>query len=134
MFYIEDKTFNVLCVEDDISTQKILKDYLTKKFSLNFEPQSTVLGAQRYIQAEPYDTVDLIVCDWMLPVWDASYLIKDLYSLGKVVIFFTCLEENDLKSRVKSIIGFYPKSFKYVQKATKDYLAKLTGFISEEIK
>ena len=134
MFYIEDKTFNVLCVEDDISTQKILKDYLTKKLPLNFEPQSTVLGAQRYIQAEPYDTIDLIVCDWMLPVWDASYLIKDLYSLGKVVIFFTCLDEDDLKNRVKTILGFYPKNFKYVQKATRDYLAKLTRFISEEMK
>jgi DNA-binding response OmpR family regulator len=134
MLYIEDKIFNVLCVEDDITTQKILKDYLTKKLPLHFDSQSTVLGAQRFIQAEPYDSIDLIICDWMLPVWDASYLIKDLYNIGKPVVFYTCLEEDEIKNHVNRILGFYPYNFNYIRKASKDYLAKLTGFISEKIK
>ena len=134
MLCIEDKTFNVLCVEDDRFTQKILKDYLTKKLPLNFEPQSTVLGAQRYIQAEPYDTVDLIICDWMLPIWDASYLIKDLYNIGKPVVFYTCLEEDEIKDHVNRILGFYPCNFNYIRKSSKENLLRLSKIIKDCMK
>jgi|11BtaG_2_1085332.scaffolds.fasta_scaffold04519_8 CheY-like chemotaxis protein len=125
-------TLKIMHIEDDIVNQSMIKAYLKTKHKAQVDSQSTVLGALRHLKGDPEDSIDIFVCDWMLPLYDAGHIIKELYSTGKAVIFYTCLEEEEIKDNVKSIIGFYPRRFHHVRKGSKSNMEKLSNLILRE--
>lgn len=129
-----DKTLSILCIEDKKLTQDMIEAFLQINHpDLKFDKHTTCMGAIRSLRGQPIDSIDLVICDWMLPCWDASYIIKDLYNTGKPVIFYTAISEEDVKAKVRDILGFYPRNFKYVMKSSVNNLTQINSIIENEV-
>ena len=131
MINLLDKKINILHVEDNDSIRKMVKFFLKKSKKINIINQSTIMGAKRYLKIDGCDPIDIIICDWMIPVWDAEHIIRDLYILGKPVIFYTCLDEREIKSKVRKILGCFPRNFKHIQKGAENNLLSLSEIIND---
>lgn len=123
----------IIHIEDDYVTQSMVKTYLKAKLKAKVDSQSTILGALRHIKGDPVDSIDAYICDWMLPCYDAGHIVKELYYTGRLVIFYTCIDQHEIEENVKSILGFMPKRFYHVQKGAESNMQNILNLIESEL-
>lgn len=128
------KNLTILHFEDDRTTQKIVKDRLTREgFPFDLISESTFFNAAAYLKSPLTSNIDLIISDCMMPSLSAFEVLEDLSNSGVMVIFYSCIDEIDFYERCMKILGMIPGNFRFVMKASIGNLDKLIELIKEEV-
>jgi CheY-like chemotaxis protein len=127
---METKTFTVLHFEDDKTSQKIIRKMIDR-IGGNTHTESTLLNSKIFLNPITLESIDCIICDYMFPTKDASYILKDLAKSNKPVLFYSSLDEEDFCRKCLKVLKSMPYNFKFVQKASQGMRDKINSFIHE---
>jgi DNA-binding NarL/FixJ family response regulator len=130
---VVDKTISILHFEDNKVFQSLVKDYLKSELDVSVRQERTLRNAETLLDPLCASIYDVIICDWMFPYKDASSILNLLADCGKTVIFYSCIDHDDFYKKCYSQLGYMPRSFKYIQKASANNLKNIRQLIENEL-
>jgi len=130
----DSKKINILYFEDRKDQQLPIMQGLPRIIG---ESHITVLSslyrAKAYLDSALIQNYDIVITDYMFPGLSAKELLSEFEHCGKTVIFHTCITEQDFCEDCISVLGYVPLNFKFVRKATPDYLRIISDLILNEV-
>lgn len=125
---------NILYFEDNKSAQIPITKGIPKIIG---ESHITVLSslarARIYLDSVLIQNYDIVITDYMFPGISAKDLLSEFEHCGKTVIFHTCITEQDFCEDCIEVLGYVPLNFKFVRKATPNYLNTISNLILNEV-
>jgi len=118
------RSYNVLCVEDDYMVRELLELALPMKCStLNVVTAPHGLDAIAYLER---NTVDLVVTDFNMPFCNGAELAEHIESSDSPVpvVVFSGDDESKLRDNVPSAVGYVSKT------ATRSSLDELASIVA----
>ncbi len=94
---------------------------------------SSLHRAKVYLDSVLIQNYDVVISDYMFPGLSAKELLPEFEKCGKTVIFHTCISEKDFCQDCLDVLGYMPLNFKFVRKATPDYLRIISDLILNEV-
>jgi DNA-binding response OmpR family regulator len=120
---------NVLCLEDNLTCQKLIE-----KLILKINPLAKIDIETHTVSALLYSIInkpDFYILDWSLPYFNTSYIIDKIAKQKRPILIYTSCDLEDIYRQVVEKCGFFPHDLILCQKGD---TTTLTNFIKSNSK
>ena len=128
--FLESKTISVLHFEDEAHDRLLVKKRLSHEYEIRFLGESTLRNLDMYLSPAWIDNFNVIICDYCLPDIDAGKKLLTLSRCPKMIIFYSCLTEEQFCKNVQDILGYMPFNFRFIQKSSVNQFNRMISYIN----
>jgi hypothetical protein len=126
------KSLRVLHLEDDRSSQ-VYFDHIIKA-KLDKVKIKNVDDCLSFYCQLPFEKPHILVIDWVLKNFDATYILDALNNFKGEVIFLSSMSKNYIREEVTKRLGRFPSNFKVFTKGDVDCYENIISELSKYAK